>query len=371
MRKPIRLILFLLFLFLNLESFSQFVKIENYPFINYDDNKIEFFGSSEKRFDTLFEKMKQTIALGTDQVRVLHIGDKQTTDDVFTAQVYHNLSLTLSGLESRKGMLWDEITNIKPKKEFDYEIADYDKNEDLFCKKFRLYHSPLNDSINIYIKDIETSYKSIYFEDKGYTLFEITNPIKTVSLSITNNSSENFIIYGHYLESNNAGFIYDIISENNINIDQAVLNPNIEPLLKTMSFDMVVISLGESAAYSPAYLSESFKHSIKELLKRLRTYNPNVPILLTTPYDYYVNNKPNQRLEKATEDLIEVAKTSNCAIWDFYKIMGSKGCSDNWSRNGLMDNRKTSLTNRGSVLQGELYYNALWQSFENYIGKTN
>lgn len=371
MKKSIRLILFLFFVLLNFESFSQFVRLENYPFISYEDNKIEFFGSSEKRFDTLFEKLKQTIALGTDQVRVLHIGDKQITDDVFTAQIYHNLSLTLCGLESRRGMLWDEITNVKAKKELEYEIADYDKKEDLLCKKFRLYHSPLNDSISIYIKDIETSYKSIYFEDKGYTLFEITTPINKVSLSIINKSSDNFIVYGHYLESKNAGFIYDIISENSINTDQSIFNANILPRLKTMSFDMVVISLGATSAYSPAYLPESFKHELKELLKRIRTNNPNVPILLITPFDYYVNSKPNPRLELTTEDLIEVAKTSNCAIWNFYKIMGSKGSSDNWSRNGLMDNRKTSLTNRGSVLQGELYYNALWQSFENYIGKTN
>lgn len=371
MRKSIRLILFLLFIFLNFESFSQFVKIENYPFISYEDNKIEFFGSSEKRFDPLFDKIKQTIALGTDQVRVLHIGDKQILDDVFTAQIYHNLSLTLHGLESRRGMLWNEATTLRPKKEMEYEIADYKKEEDLLCKKFRLYHSPLNDSISIYINDRESSYKTIYFEDKGYTLFEITNPISKVSLNIINTSSENFIIYGHYLESRNAGFIYDIISENSINSDQAVFNESLQPMLKTMSFDMLVISIGEAEAYSPSYLSESFKYNLKELLKRLRLNNPNVPILLTTPYDYYVNNKPNQRLELVTEDLIEVAKTSNCAVWNFYKIMGSKGSSETWSRNGLMDNRKTSLTNRGSILQGELYYNALWQSFENYIGKTN
>ncbi|MCK9163959.1 MAG: hypothetical protein WCR29_06130 [Bacteroidales bacterium] len=371
MKKSIKAIILLFFLFLNFESFSQFVKLENYNFINYKDNKIEFFGSSEKKFTPLFEKIKHTIALGTDQVRVLHIGDKQTLDNVFVSQIYYNLSLTLDGLESRRGMLWNETTTLKPNKEIEYQVTDYNKKGDLLCKRFRLYHSPLNDSISIYINDIESSYKTIYFEDKGYSVFEITNPINTVNLKIINNSSENFIIYGHYLESKNAGFIYDIISGNRIISDIDILEKRYQNLLKTISFDMVVISLGEDAAYSPSYFSDSFKQDIKGLLKRLRLINPNIPILLTTPHDYYVNNKPNNRLELATQDLIEIAKTSNCAIWNFYKIMGSKGSSENWRRNSLMDNKKTTLTDKGSVFQGELYYNALWQSFENYISKTN
>lgn len=366
MRKKNKLILFLFFVFINLEAFSQFVELEDYPFINYNDNNIEFFGSSQKRFTPLFEKIKNTIAFGTNQVRVLHIGEKQTTDDIFTTQIYYNFSLTLCGLEARRGMLWDEITILKSNKEIDYKVIDYDKKEYMLCKRFRLYHSPLNEDISIYIDDIGSAYKKVHYIDKGYTLFELTNPVYTVNLKIINKSDKDFTIYGHYLESDNAGFIYDIVSNKNIN--ELSTNNLLDNQLKTMNFDMVVISLGKTAAYFSSYSSRKFKQDTKEILKKLRQINPDVPILLTTPYDYYINNKPNPRLEQVSKDLIEIAKTSNCAIWNFYKIMGS---ANNWSKTNLMDYKKSSLTNRGSVLQGELYYNSFWQSFEDYLNKAN
>lgn len=367
MKKPIKVILFLFFLSTYLQLFSQFVTTQQYSFINYKENKIEFFGNSEKQFHPFFEKMKQTIALGSTQIRVLHIGDKQIRDDIFTAQVYYNLSSTLSGLENRRGMLWEVVNSLNSKEDIEIEIADYDKNSDLLCNKFRLYHSPLNDSINIFINDLGSSYKRIYFADKGYTLFELKKPISKVNLSVVNNSSKHFFIYGYYLESDNAGFIYDIIARNNTSINQYLLDDILHKQLETMNVDMVVISLGANEAYSPAYFSESFKLNIQELISKLRSIKPNIPIIITTPFDSYVTNKPNPRLTKATEDLIEVAQSTNCALWNFYKIMGAKGSSEDWSRKNLMDNRKIVLTQKGSMFQGDLFYNAFWQSFENYL----
>lgn len=371
MKKPFKAILFIFLLFPFLQSFSQTVDLDKYSFINYNENKIEFYGKSQDQFNPLFEKIKKTIALGSEQIRVLHIGDKQVRDELFAYKVYSNLSSTLSGLESRRGMLWDAITKLKPKEEIVYEIVDYDNKEDLFCQSFRLYHSPIYDSINIFLKNIESSYKTIYYADKGYTHFELKNPTKTINLSVINNSSKSFTIYGYYLETKNSGFIYDILARNSTNLNQYHLDNILQNQLQTMSFDMVIISFGENEAYSPAYFSESFKSNLSEIINKFRENKPNIPIILTTPHDSYVTNKPNNRLELATKDIIEVASKSNCAIWNFYKIMGSKGSSENWSRNNLMDSRKTVLTNKGSSLEGDLFYNAIWQSFENYINKIN
>ena len=371
MKQPIKVILFLFFVSVYSNSYSQLVKTEYYSFINSDKNKLEYLGNSKSMFNPLFEKLRATIALDSKQIRVLHIGDKQIREDIFTSQVYSNLASVLSGLESRRGMLWDVITSINPKTNKEFEIEKDNSNKNLDYKRFRVYHSPLKDSVNLIIEGLKFYYKSTYFADKGYTLFEIKEPVNDISIHVVNKSSDYFFVYGSYIESEDADFIYDIIARNNTSINQYLLDDVLQKEIKSMDFDLVVISLGENEAYSPAYLSEVFKSNMQELIKNLRQEKKNIPIILTTPFDSYITNKPNPRLEDASKDLSEVAKTMNCALWDFYNIMGGKGSSENWSKKKMMDSRKIVLTPKGSILQGDLFYNAFWQAFESYLSQGN
>ena len=367
MKQPIKVILFLFFVSVYSNSYSQLVKTEYYSFINFDKNKLEYLGNSKSMFNPLFEKLRKTIALDSKQIRVLHIGDRQTREDVFTSQIYSNLSSVLSGLESRRGMLWDVVTSIKPKTEKELELEKDNSNKELDCKRFRVYHSPLKDSVNIIIEGLKSYSKSTYFADKGYTLFEIKEPINDISINFVNNSSDYFFVYGFYLESEDADFIYDIIARNNASINQYLLDDALQRQIKSMDFDLVVISLGANEAYSPAYISEVFESNMQELIQSLRQNKTNIPIILTTPFDSYITNKPNPRLEEVSKDLNEIAKTMNCAVWDFYNIMGAKGSSESWSKKNMMDSRKIVLTPKGSILQGDLFYNAFWQAFESYL----
>ncbi|MFA6199884.1 MAG: GDSL-type esterase/lipase family protein [Bacteroidales bacterium] len=369
MNKPIKVILFLFFVSIYSILYSQEVRIEEYSFVHYNENKIEYFGDSKSLFNPLFEKMKKTIALGSKQIRVLHIGDRQTREDIFTSQIYSNLASTLSGLESKKGMVWDEVSSVKPKTEEDLEIVKDNSKKGIDCNSFRVYHSPLNDSINIIVEGLKSYSKSTYFADKGYTLFELKEPINNISVKVVNNSSNYFFVYGFYLESEDVDFIYDIIARNNASINQYLLDDILQKQIKTMDFDLVVISLGANEAYTPAYMSEKFKSNMEEFIKNIRKTKPNIPIILTSPFDSYITNKPNPRLEEVSLDLIEVAKTTNCAVWDFYNIMGGKGSSEDWRKKNMMDSRKIGLTPKGSILQGDLYYNAFWQAFESYLNK--
>jgi len=370
MNKPIKVILFLFFVSIYSILYSQEVKTEKYSFVNYNENKIEYFGNSKSFFNPFFEKIKKTIALDSKQIRVLHIGDRQTREDIFTSQIYSNLASTLNGLESKKGMVWDEVSSIKPKSEKDLEIVKDNSKKEVDCKRFRVYHSPLNDSINIIVEGLKFYSKSTYFTDKGYTLFEFKEPINNnISVKVINNSSNYFFVYGFYLESEDADFIYDIIARNNASINQYLLDDTFQKQIKTMDFDLVVISLGENEAYTPAYMSEKFKSNMEEFIKNIRQVKPNIPIILTSPFDSYITNKPNPRLGEVSLDLIEVAKTMNCAVWDFYNIMGGKGSSENWRKKNMMDSRKIVLTPKGSILQGDLFYNAFWQAFESYLNK--
>ena len=72
-------------------------------------------------------------------------------------------------------------------------------------------------------------------------------------------------------------------------------------------------------------------------------------------------------MQQAGEQIKQVAQKNNCAVWDWYSIMGKKGSSTKWEREKLMQKDKVHLTLSGYYLQGDMMYNALWEEIEKSI----
>ena len=91
-------------------------------------------------------------------------------------------------------------------------------------------------------------------------------------------------------------------------------------------------------------------------------------ILLTTPSDcWYKRKHVNKRMKEARNIIKEVAKQNNCAVWDWYEVMGGEGASSKWVDRQLMQKDRVHLTLNGYYLQGDLLFNALWSEVEKKI----
>ncbi|MBQ8020200.1 MAG: hypothetical protein IJ263_07355, partial [Paludibacteraceae bacterium] len=66
------------------------------------------------------------------------------------------------------------------------------------------------------------------------------------------------------------------------------------------------------------------------------------------------------------EVFFELAKKYNGAVWDQFAIMGGLKSMKQWENAGLARKDKIHFTPNGYILLGDLFYNALIQSYLNY-----
>src|SRR5574344_1456319 len=114
MREKLIKILFILLFISPCVLHSQQVQVEQYPFINYQDNTLQFYSNSKPLFSPLFEKIAQLLAFDNKQLRVLHIGEKQIKDEILPQTIYDNFTKTMPGLSCKRGSFWEDLYCIKP-----------------------------------------------------------------------------------------------------------------------------------------------------------------------------------------------------------------------------------------------------------------
>ncbi|MBP1630350.1 MAG: hypothetical protein H6Q15_1243 [Bacteroidetes bacterium] len=388
-------------------SYAQLVKTEDYSFINNKENRIEYYGKSEDLLNPFYAQIRQMILFGKSQIKILHIGDSQIESNTSTERFRQHLQNIMPGLISARGMVslntendfyringykinlsenW-KINNITSKEDYSDQglwattisskekesnidvLIDYKSNIKSELKTFRIYHSPINnDSASIIIDDLNFYYKSTYFPNEGYTRFELKEYSDEIKIRVINNSNRSIDVYGLYFETSDDGFIYNSSAIYNLSSIDILNAEKYFSQYSTLDFDLIILSLGKDEAYNTYYNSESFKKNISEIILRLRAKNNKLPIILTTPIDSYYQKKTiNPRIKQADDDIIDIAKSQNCAIWDINKIMGGKGSSKKWKEKNLMSSDLLHLTIKGELLQGDLFYNAFWKSLENYV----
>ncbi len=63
--------------------------------------------------------------------------------------------------------------------------------------------------------------------------------------------------------------------------------------------------------------------------------------------------------------MLELAEETDCAVWDFYKVMGGLRSVVKWQNNGLAAKDRVHLTAKGYKLQGDLLFDALMKAYGN------
>ena len=142
--------------------------------------------------------------------------------------------------------------------------------------------------------------------------------------------------------------------------------------LRSLNPDLVVISLGTNDAYTNNFQDKTFKENYALLIRRIKNAVPNSAIIITTPGDCLLRGGWNYSNSMARQRILEIAEELDCAVWDFYTIMGGLGSAKKWQAQNLLSKRDgVHFTAKGYFLQGDLFYDALIKDYAQYCVNKN
>ena len=383
-----------------------------YKFINKSVNKIENDLTSLNLF---YEKLYRLEMSKKGRVNIAHIGDSHIQADHFSGAIRQKLQLKFGN--AGRGLI------------FPYKVAKSNEpgsyktttTSTWNAKRNVYYENPLPigisgftietadscSEINLTVKDqpgLSYSFTDFtLFQEKGINNYDITvcdefncekGTFKSTTKSFTPFVSEmkfdkpmrqiilrnqvsdtanqkSTRIYGMLLENDSSGILYNMIGVNGAEYRHYKMSKYFIEQMSYLNSDLVIVSLGTNEAFFPNFDKNVFYNNMDTLITSIKTANPKATVLLTTPADSYrkarkgrVKN-PDMKLARLT--IINYCLQHNLPYWDLYEIMGGYGSMAKWFTAKLAAKDRVHFNGRGYQIQGDLFYKALMNGYENYI----
>lgn len=200
-----------------------------------------------------------------------------------------------------------------------------------------------------------------YFDGKSYA-YDVSDNLNKIYIIPAENESD-FKLNGIILENNTSGIIYNAIGVNGAKASDYCKFPTFFTELKALESDLIVISLGTNESFDKLD-STTFMSQFLFMLSNIRYENPNVEILVTTPPpSNWRGNAPNTLAQDYTQILLANAKNYDYAVWNLYDAFGGLNNVDRNFSKGIISMDKVHYTKVGYEKQGDLFYNALLNSY--------
>jgi lysophospholipase L1-like esterase len=376
--------------------------VNQFPFINFDENVFTFPSNENESWDELYNSMDSMIRFKDRKLNFYHIGGSHIQADIYTHDFRSFLQRNWPGLGGHRGLVfpfnlartnnpgnyrftssnsWSGYRSVIQRPEFVHygitgaAISCSDSLIDLnfIYKKTRV--SPPIEAIRIYhnsgVIPFEFNFGSneLLIEsvrrcsEMGYTEIQFTDAIDTLDIQFIRNTKEKYRLdlYGFELMNAQPGISYNSIGINGAGLYTYLDNEFFLRDLKQTPPDFFAFSVGTNDGFVPydSFKPEDYKKNLEAMVKIVLEANPKCAILLTVPNDcYYKRRYPNKNTDRQRAVIIELAAKYNTGVWDFYGFMGGLGSSDTWRNAGLMRNDLVHFTKEGYHLKGELYIDA-------------
>ncbi len=376
--------------------------MNQFPFINFDENIFTFPSNENESWDELYNSMDSMIRFKDRKLNFYHIGGSHIQADIYTHDFRSFLQRNWPGLGGHRGLVfpfnlartnnpgnyrftssnsWSGYRSVIQRPEFVHygitgaAISCSDSLIDLnfIYKKTRV--SPPIEAIRIYhnsgVIPFEFNFGSneLLIEsvrrcsEMGYTEIQFTDAIDTLDIQFIRNTKEKYRLdlYGFELMNAQPGISYNSIGINGAGLYTYLDNEFFFGDLKQTPPDFFAFSVGTNDGFVPydSFKPEDYKKNLEAMVKIVLEANPKCAILLTVPNDcYYKRRYPNKNTDRQRAVIIELAAKYNTGVWDFYGFMGGLGSSDTWRNAGLMRNDLVHFTKEGYHLKGELYIDA-------------
>jgi len=383
--------------------------IQHYDFVNYELNKLQFFGDSSK-FDSLFGIFNGLILQGVGQLNIVHIGGSHIQAGALSGHISDRLQHFYPGLKGGRGFVfpykmantngprnyqvvytgkWDNCMNVERNRICRLGLSgialttsdsvatiNIALNDDLYPEYdfnlVKVFHNCDSAGYCLEIMTPEPVRPIDINYDKGYSLFMLDKFLDTLNLKISKCDTLDtpFALYGFSLETTEPGINYHAIGVNGANIPAYLRCELFENHLTALNPKWIILTLGTNDAYTKKFSPEQFEQNYDLLLNRIKLAAPNAAIIITVPNDSYLYKRyVNRNTEKVKDVIIKLAQKHSCAVWDFYSIMGGLNSITLWNKANLTASDKLHFNRNGYFLQADLFFNAFLKAYDNYIDK--
>jgi lysophospholipase L1-like esterase len=374
-----------------------------YGFIAYNQNAF-ILPVADSNFTRLFTKIDSIIVLGNGKIQIVHLGGSHIQADIYTHVIRQHLQELSPDMNGGRGLVFpDKIAHLNNPTNFgvfytgswDHCLSTQQQNpcrlgltgiavttsdslatiiispnkESLIHYTFnqiRVFHEPSRYSL--YVVSHNTLIAGVYDSLQGFTLFRTGISLDTLKLIIQKHAAESFTLQGISLDSDSPGIVYNAIGVNGAMLSSYLRCELYSEHLQAIHPDLVIISIGTNDGYTRLFDTARYAEEYATLIEETRKVVPEAAFLLTVPNDSYLYRRyANPNTEKMRKIIYKLAETYNCAIWDFYSVMGGFNSSQAWRSVGLMQHDKIHFNTAGYELKGELFYSAFLKSWENHL----
>jgi lysophospholipase L1-like esterase len=376
------------------------------------DNHLLYFGNAEETYKQLFDSLNRLILKGDCGIHIVQIGDSHIQAGFFPEQMRKNFSTFLSSGCGARGLIfpyriaktnnpidysvkfsgkWEHCRNVEVNKNCglglmgimaqtndSVAVISFHFKESSTFREFnfiRIFHDPLDTSFRIdfpglaglfhLISPLNARYSEIRFD----SIIKDSLRIRIVKKDTTRNY---FTLYGIDFENGDPGFVYSASGVNGAEVTSFLRCDKLKDQLNLLKPNWVIISLGTNDAYPLHFNKDEFIGNYISLIKEIREAAPGVPVLLTVPGDSYRRHRyDNLNMEEAREAIMSVAKQTDCAVWDFYSLMGGPKSILKWYKAGLVAKDKLHFDGLGYTIQADLLFGAFMDAYISFIDKSN
>ncbi len=376
------------------------------PHIHMEHNQLIFPGG-QTIADHYFEMMKKLSLYGQGQIRVLHIGGSHIQADIYSNRMRNHFSNFLPNLMSARGLifpytiaktnnprnykvnhsgLWSAVRNVdrslaNPLGLSGISVSTSDTNARFSISfdtpretphdfiRLKVLHN--TDSLSFDLTWLGEDSANITKSD-GYTVIEFQKIQTHIQLGFlkSDSSQSRFELYGIVMESDRPGFIYSSVGVNGASTWSYLKCELFAKHLTIIPPDIVFFGIGINDAHDPNFSEKTYFANYEKIMLQMRAANPNVFFVFITNNDSYgYNKKLNTNAVVVQKVMFDLAKKHKGAVWDLYEIMGGLKSATTWRDAKLMANDRIHFSSEGYQLLGDLLFNAVMQSFENYLQK--
>ncbi|MCK9613707.1 MAG: LysM peptidoglycan-binding domain-containing protein [Bacteroidales bacterium] len=373
-----------------------------YPFIRYEINFIEWQNVTAVR--NFFQKVSQT---GTRKLKILHIGDSHIQADIPSGYIRERLQEVLG--YGGRGLIFP-YKAAATHAAYDYKTSctgkwDYNKSihrdikYDMGLIGATVYTNDSNASfkitfregfirenftlIKIYCKQDSLSFDLKVKTNQGtspvhidcndvnsgkpYVSFQISNATDTLEVFVNKTEKKQtfFECYGLMIESNDdKGILYCSTGINGAGYRSLLRQNAFGQQLTELQPDLVIIDFGANDFYRGAYNDKDMEANLVKIIDIIQNASPETSILISNAQNIYARRKYNvPQCKDFMEMTKRVAGYRNCAFYDYYNVSGGNLSMNKWLKYGLARNDKVHLSAPGYYIRGELYLNAILNSY--------
>jgi lysophospholipase L1-like esterase len=375
------------------------------------ENSIVYYGNAEKTYASFFNSLNNLILKGEGTISIVQIGDSHIQAGFFPEEMRKEFAAFISSGCGARGLIfpyriartnnpadysvrytgkWDHCRNVELTKACSLGLTGivvrtrdtlagmtFHFKENATFREFnfiRIFHDPLDTNYHIDFPGLAGMYHTMPPIQAGYSEFRFDTiihdslKIRIVRKDTTRNY---FTLYGIDFENEDPGIVYSGSGVNGAEVTSFLRCDQLKDQLGSLKPAWVIISLGTNDAYPVHFDKDEFIGNYVELIKKIHEAAPGVPVLLTVPGDSFRRHRyDNPNMEKAREAILETAKRTDCAVWDFYSLMGGPKSIMNWYKDGLVARDKLHFDKQGYIIQADLLFEAFMNAYSSFIDQS-